>query len=270
MRGALAGVLLVVALIAAACGGGKVASAQPAHHGGYDGLGDNATIRIASGTPRVGSSTSAGALSGAADVARLLDGIPQNGLVLGEPNAPVTLIEYIDLQCPLCRDFETTELAPLVEKYVRPGKLKIEMRPWTILDAPGGHDSARGQKATIAAAAQNKAFDFALVLYDNQGGEGSGWLDDATLSNIAASVDGLDPYRLASDGESAATRQVIASVNSWASSHATQMVGTPTFYLAQGSGAPRYLLTGVPELSSLEAAIQTLVKTPPRVGGSSG
>ena len=31
-----------------------------------------------------------------------LKGIPQNGFVLGDPNAPVTLVEYIDLQCPIC------------------------------------------------------------------------------------------------------------------------------------------------------------------------
>ena len=66
------------------------------------------------------------------------------------------------------------------------------------------HDSDRGQKATIAAAAQNKAFNFAQVLYDNQGTEDTGWMNDAMISNIAASVDGLKPYQLATDANSAA------------------------------------------------------------------
>jgi protein-disulfide isomerase len=31
-------------------------------------------------------------------------GVPQSGAALGDPNAPVTLIEYADLQCPYCAD----------------------------------------------------------------------------------------------------------------------------------------------------------------------
>jgi protein-disulfide isomerase len=258
MRKALAGMVLVVAL-----------AASPA--GASNGSGDGATISIASGTPRVGSSASPSALHGAADVAKLFDGIPQAGLVLGDPNAPVTLIEYVDLQCPLCQQFETTELPQLVEKFVRPGKLKIELQPWAILDrSPDVHDSARGQKATIAAAAQNKAFNFAEVLYDNQGPEGTGWLNDATISKIAASVDGLDPYQLATDANGQATQKVIASVNDWANSHPTQMLGTPTIYLAKGSGAPKYYVTGVPNLGPLEAAISALLKGKPAKAPGSG
>src|SRR5207245_867061 len=122
-------------------------------------------------------SASPSALHGARAVAKRFKGIPQGGLVLGRRKAPVTLIEYIDLQCPVCELFETTEMGRLVKKYVRPGKLKIKMQPWNILDAYYKvHDSLRGQEATIGAARQNKAFNFAEVLNDNQGVEGSGWL----------------------------------------------------------------------------------------------
>ncbi len=251
MRKLLAGFVLVAAL-----------AASPA--GASNGSGDGPTISIASGTPRVGSSASPSALQGAAAVAKLFKGIPQTGLVLGDPNAPVTLIEYIDLQCPICQEFETTELPTLVDKFVRPGKLKIEMQPWSILDrTPDVHDSARGQKATIAAAAQNKAFNFAEVLYDNQGPEDSGWLNDGMISKIAASVDGLDPYKLATDANGSATANVIKSVDHWATTHPSQMLGTPTIYLASGSKAPKYYTTGVPDLGKLEGAINALLKGQP-------
>jgi protein-disulfide isomerase len=273
MRKVLAGALLVLVFLVAGCGGGSVSPGSGGNGptGGLDtagptgssndGSGDGPTLRIASETPSVGDSSSATALHGASDVEKLLKGIPQNGLVLGDPNAPVTLIEYVDLQCPICQQFESTEFAPLVEKYVRAGKLKIEMQPWAILDRSSDeHDSTRGQKATIAAGAQNKAFNFAQVLYDNQGVEGTGWLNDQMISNIAASVDGLEPYQLATDANSAATQSVIKSINNWANSHSSEMVGTPTLYLAQGSGAPQYYKTGVPDLGSLEAAIDDLLK----------
>jgi protein-disulfide isomerase len=41
-------------------------------------------------------------LSGVVEVSTMLDGIPQDGTTLGRANAPVTLLEYADLQCPYC------------------------------------------------------------------------------------------------------------------------------------------------------------------------
>ena len=229
-----------------------------------NGSNDGPTISIADGTPTVGSSnqsTNPNVLLGAADVERLLKGIPQTGFRLGKATAPVTLVEYIDLQCPDCDAFETTEFAPLVEKYVRPGKLKIMIQPWSILDrTPDIHDSDRGQRATIAAAAQNKAFNFAQVLYDNQGTEGTGWLNDAMISNIAASVDGLKPYQLATDASSAETRSIVRNITDFANSHPAQMTGTPTLYLGKGLATPQWFFTGVPDLGTLEAAIDARLK----------
>ena len=236
--------------------------------GAYNGSGDGESIKIAGGTPTVGSSKNTstyaketGLAQNAADVAGLLKGIPQDGFVLGNPDAPVTLVEYIDLQCSNCLTFETTQLEPLITKYVRNGKLKIRMQPWSILDATTvEHDSNRGQKATIAAAAQNRAFNFAQVLYDNQGVEHTGWMNDAVLSNVAASVDGLKPHQLATDANSSATRSVINSITNWAATHPSQMTGTPTLYLVKGTGAPQYFGTGVPALAALEAAIDAKLK----------
>jgi protein-disulfide isomerase len=269
MRGVLAGALLLVVLAAAGWGGsslsgrasdGRVALSAAHFSAGATG-GDGPTIAIVNGTPTVGHSASPNALPGARAVAKLFKGIHQKGLVLGRPKAPVTLIEYIDLQCPVCEEFETTELAPLVKKYVRRGKLKIKMQPWNIIDAyEGGDDSLRGQKATIGAARQNKAFNFAQVLYDNQGVEDTGWMDDAVISQIAASVDGLRPFKLATAANSAATRKVIKSITHWGKTHPTQMVGTPTLYLVHRNGRPKYFGTGVPTLAKLEAAINALLK----------
>src|SRR4051812_39248641 len=56
------------------------------------------------------SSTSVSVLPGAADVQRLFKGIPQDGNTLGSPTAAVTMVEYVDLQCPYCREFETVVL----------------------------------------------------------------------------------------------------------------------------------------------------------------
>src|SRR5262245_55294778 len=106
-----------------------------------------------------GSSSSAppAKLAEAADVQRLLRGIPQRGNVPGSPTGPATMVEYIDLQCPYCREFETQVMPTIIPRFVRKGKVKVEMRPLAFL----GDDSVRGRAAAIAAGRQNRMFNFA-------------------------------------------------------------------------------------------------------------
>src|SRR5262249_6978019 len=129
---------------------------------------------------------------------RLFSGIGQRGNVLGSPSAGVTMVEYIDLQCPFCREFETQALPTLVNRYVRPGKLRIEARPIAFI----GPDSERGRLAALAAAKQNRLFNFAQLPYDTQGVENPGWLDNPMITAAAASIPGLDVPRLLSDRNS--------------------------------------------------------------------
>jgi protein-disulfide isomerase len=241
-------VIVVVAIVFAAVLG------RGSSGGVANGSGDSEILNLAQGTPPVGSSTGTDALPGAGQVASMFRGIPESHFVLGKPSAPVELTEFIDLQCPDCQQFETTELPTLIRKYVRTGKLRIKMQPWSILDRTSSeHDSDRGQKATIAAAAQNKAFPFAEILYVNQGIEGTNWMNDSMISKAAASVDGLKPGQLVDDANSAATKRIVQDVDRAAA--AGQYQGTPTLLLARGNGMPHFYGTGVPNLGNLESAI---------------
>jgi protein-disulfide isomerase len=134
----------------------------------------------------------ANALPGAGTVHRLFAGIPQRGNELGRASAPVTMVEYIDPQCPYCREFEATALPRLVTRFVRSGKLRIEARPISIL----GPDSDRGNRAIIAAGQQGRLFNVAELLYFNQGPENTGWLSDSMITAAAASIPGIDVPRL--------------------------------------------------------------------------
>ena len=49
----------------------------------------------------------------------MLAGIPQSGIHLGSPSAPVRLVEFADLQCPFCREYTLQTLPQLVQDYVR-------------------------------------------------------------------------------------------------------------------------------------------------------
>lgn len=173
-----------------------------------------------SALPTNGSLTNA--LPGARDVNSLLKGIPQRGLTLGSPRAPVTLTEYIDLQCPYCQQFETHVMPEIIKSYVRRGKVKVQARVLAFI----GPDSMRGRDAMLAAATQGKAFDFAQLLYDNQGVENTGWLDDGMVATAARSIPGLNPKQLFATRSSAAVAQQGNAIDKEAT--ADNVTSTPT------------------------------------------
>jgi protein-disulfide isomerase len=180
-------------------------------------------------------------LPGASDVETMYKGIPQKGFFLGSPFAPAQMVIYIDLQCPICQYFETTEAPTIVRKYVRTGKLRIEVRPWAFI----GPDSTRGQKAMIAAAKQNKAFNFAQILYLNQRTENSGWLSDNMVYQAAASVPGLNIPSLLTERNSSSVKHEISNVAADAS--ANKVTGTPTIFVGKSGSTPK--LVGAPAVT---------------------
>jgi len=202
----------------------------------------------ASGTvPTRGSLTNA--LPDADAVQREFAGVPQHGLVLGSPKAPLTMIEYVDLQCPGCRAFETEVLPSIVPEFVRTGKLKIEARPIWII----GPDSLPGRNAAIAAGRQNRAFNFMQVVYSNQGTENTGWLNRAFIEKAAASVPGMDVRALLDDQNSSAVNKVGEGFD------AAKVTTTPTLLLGRtGSTLQPVSSAATFDQAKLAAAIRSL------------
>jgi protein-disulfide isomerase len=196
----------------------------------------------------------ANGLPGAADVQTMFGGIPQKGLVLGKPSAPVRMVIYIDLQCPLCQEFETATWPTLVDEYVRPGKVQVEVKPWSFF----GPDSARGQAAMFAAAKQNKAFNFAQILYLNQGTENTGWLSDGMVVQAAESIPGLNVPKVLSERKSGTVSAEVAAVA--AAAQANKVNGTPTVFVGK-TGAKTLTLVGksgfVPTRAEVTQAFDT-------------
>jgi protein-disulfide isomerase len=175
-------------------------------------------------------STTVSALPDAAASTALFKGIPQRGNVLGKASAPVTMVEYIDLQCPVCRAFETEVMPSIVDRYVRTGKLKVEARPIAFI----GPDSVRGQRATIAAARQNRMFDFAQLLYANQGPENGGWLSDEMVASAAKSIPGVRVQELVDASNSSGVESTAKGYESQATADGVR--GTPALYVGKSGG----------------------------------
>jgi protein-disulfide isomerase len=194
-------------------------------------------------------STTAGTtLPDASASTALFKGIPQHGNVLGRPNAPVTMVEYIDLQCPICREFETTVMPTIVPRYVRSGKVRLIARPIAFI----GPDSVRGRLAALAAARQNRFFDFAQLLYANQGSENSGWLDDNFVRAAYSSIPGLDVAAAEKARTEGAISQQANTFDSQAD--ADNVRGTPTVLVGKTGGKLAEVTS--PDAANLSAAIQ--------------
>jgi protein-disulfide isomerase len=116
-----------------------------------------------------------------AAVERDLANIPQSGLTLGRPTAKVTIVEFGDLQCPICRDFAETVLPELISSQVRSGEARLEFRNFAIL----GPESETAAEAAIAAGEQDRGWDFIELFYKNQGIEHTGYITDEFLTSVA-------------------------------------------------------------------------------------
>ena len=176
-----------------------------------------------------------------------LAGIPQDGRVLGSPQAKVLLIEYADPQCPACRLYTEEFFPTLVRAYVRPGKVKTEFRGFPFI----GDDSVKAYRFLLAAAEQDKLWNLAEALYRNQGGENGGWVTDDLVRGLAARIPGLNVEKLFADAERDDIRQEAESAESTAT--AAGIPGTPTFLIAIGDGQPYLVQIG--SIDQMRAAL---------------
>lgn len=169
-------------------------------------------------------------------------GIPQDGIAVGDPRAPVTLVEFADLQCPFCRDYQQ-QVAPALMDYVRDGSLRMVFQNVAFL----GTDSARGAQMAAAVGRQDKLWEFIDIFYANQGQENSGYVTDEFLREVAGGIEGLDIEQAMEDrGLPEVQRQLDEAQTEWQTSGFT---GTPSFLIGPTGGRLEAL-----EISSFDPA----------------
>jgi protein-disulfide isomerase len=170
--------------------------------------------------------------------------LPEDRVWLGDPAAPATLIEFADLQCPFCAQYAEDTLPQVIEDYVRPGRLRLELRLLAFL----GPDSVRGRQVANAAALQNRLWSFTDLFFRNQGEENSGYATDAFLQRLARRTPGLDTDELAADFGSSQANALSRQADRMATRLGVQ--GTPAFYLVKDGGTPEPI-----EIDSLGEAL---------------
>jgi protein-disulfide isomerase len=183
------------------------------------------------------------------DVTAILRGIPQDGLTLGNPRAPVLLVEFADLQCPYCREFAARSWPDIVKRYIRTGKVRMELRLVNIL----GEDSVKANRAVMAAGLQNRMWDASMRFYDVQGEEGSGYVTDAFLRGVLGGVRGLDTARAMRERTSPQVADQLAAVHTLQSRY--DVHSTPTLMIGSDFNDLQPVADGVISADKLAQAI---------------
>jgi protein-disulfide isomerase len=183
-------------------------------------------------------------------VANQLKGIPQNALVLGEPSARVTLYEFGDLKCPVCKGFSEEIIPAVIDSRVRSGEAKIEFRNFTIID----EESTPAGAAAIAAGRQGRGWSFIELFYRNQGLETASYVTDEFLTEIARDAGVPDIGRWNRDREDPKTIEEVEATT--AEAERLGFTGTPSFAV-EGPGTSGKETLGTPgEAGQLEEAIE--------------
>ena len=159
-----------------------------------------------------------------------LAGIPQNGATLGEPDAKVTLVEFGDLQCPICKQYAEEILPDVIDGPIKAGKANFEFRNWAVL----GEDSTLAAKANLAAAEQDLSWSFLETFYANQGLENTGYVTDDFLTDIAekAGIQDIDKWNV--DREKTSLEKDLLAVDGEATKQGFS--GTPSFAIKDSKG----------------------------------
>jgi protein-disulfide isomerase len=177
------------------------------------------------------------------------DGIPQRGVTLGNPNAPVTLVEFADPQCPFCREYSLNAMPELVRKYVRTGKAKMELRLMSFI----GPDSVKAARAIEAAGLQNKMWNAADMMYHNQGQENSGYVSDGFLRRVMGAIPGLDVQKALSQVNDPRVEKSMAETDTLATRYGVN--STPSFLVGKSGGTLRNVQLQTLSASELGQAI---------------
>lgn len=227
--------VIIVVILVATSGGSKTEIEKSTTTGG------------ASTTPKV-----------VKQVTALIGGIPQTGNTLGSPTAPVTMQYFGDLECPICRQFSEGALTPLIEKYVRTGKLKIEYR--NLETATREPETFRTQQiAALAAGKQQKAWDFIELFYRQQGQEDTGYVTEKYLQELAKQVPGMNLATWTADRSNGEFTNTMTSDAQAANN--SGFTGTPSFLIGKTGQTPqKFEYSSLTDPSSFESAINSLLK----------
>jgi protein-disulfide isomerase len=210
-------------------------------------------VLVSQGSKPEPNASSGVTVAGVSDSRAMLRGIAQDGSSLGDQNAALVLTEFADLQCPFCRDYALDVLPQIIQRYVRTGRLRLELRLQRFI----GPDSDVAARAAQAAATRDRMWNFVDLVYRNQGEENSGYITDSYLARIATAA-GV-PAKLVLQGSTAASMAKPLIVAE-AEAQAAGLTSTPSFLIGRKAGQGKVVNLASLDIDAFAAAIDAELK----------
>ena len=174
--------------------------------------------------------------------------------MLGDPDAPITLIEFGDYQCHFCNvHYQNTE-HKLVEEYVMTGKVNMIFKDYTII----GADSTVAALGAHCAAEQGKFWEYHNTLFDNYGGENNGWAGQERIFVFAESI-GVNMDEFIECNVKEYHKEKIAKSNNDA--RILGITGTPAFYIISIDNQQIEVITGAQPFEIFERIFDTMLES---------
>ena len=105
--------------------------------------------------------------------------------IVGNPNAPITILEWGDYQCTFCFRFHESSFSIIQKEYIETGIVNLVFKDFPL----NGPDSVLAAEASYCAEDQGKYWSYHDELYTNWAGERTGWITIDSLNQFAVTAD---------------------------------------------------------------------------------
>jgi protein-disulfide isomerase len=173
---------------------------------------------------------------------------PANGTTLGNADAPVTIYEYSDFQCPFCATAAAEVVPRLDTDYLATGKAKLIFKSLAFI----GQESRWAAEAALCAGDQGKFWEYHNKLFEEQGGENKGAFEVENLKRFAQEI-GLNQGEFNTCFDAGKYTGQIADEMDEAENRGVN--STPTFFVGQKQVDTDY--------DAISTEIEAALATPP-------
>ena len=101
--------------------------------------------------------------------------------MIGNPNAEITIVEFGDYQCTFCYKFHDETMKKIDDEYIKTENVNFIYKDFPL----NGEQSVLASEASYCAQKQNKFWEYHNTLYNNWGGENTGWISENVLLGFA-------------------------------------------------------------------------------------
>jgi protein-disulfide isomerase len=158
---------------------------------------------------------------------------------LGSENAPITIYEFGDYQCPNCQSWWISVKPQLVDKFIKTEKAKLIFIEFAFL----GRDSSSASQAAKCAGEQGRYWDYHDILYSEQKGIDTGWASTEKLKKFASDL-GLDMKAFNTCLDSGKYSEIVKK--SFEEGAKLVVLGTPTFFIVGPKGEVQKIVGSQP------------------------